>query len=285
MIKNIAYFPSQCALNSRPVMSAVLDCLQASGIETQENSMTSDAAVIWSVLWNGRMGLNKPVYEHYRSLNKPVIVLDVGALIRGRTWKLAVNHISAAGFYGHTDNLDRARPFKLGISLGTLLSDNGKILIAAQHNRSLQLATLPSMESWITEKVNEIRNYSDREIVIRPHPRCTLNQRALPSNVTVETPKKITDTYDNFDINYCYHTVVNYNSGPGIQAALAGARVIVDRSSLAYPVSITAADIEKPNDIDRCDWLVEITHTEYTVDELRRGQWLTRIEPALTVHA
>ncbi len=265
-------------------MSAVLDCLQARGIQTQENSMTSDAAVIWSVLWNGRMKPNKSVYEHYRRQGKPVIILDVGSLIRGRTWKLAVNHISSEGYYGHTDNLDRSRPFKLGISLGTLLSDNGRILIAAQHNRSLQLANIPSMESWIVEKIKEIRDHTDREIIIRPHPRCTLNQRALPGNVIYDTPKKLTDTYDNFDINYCYHTVVNYNSGPGIQAALAGARVIVDKSSLAHPVSIAVADIEKPYDVDRDDWLVEIAHTEYTVDELRRGQWLTRIEPALTVH-
>ena len=53
-------------MNSKPVMGAVLDCLQASGIQTQENSMTSDAAVIWSVLWHGRMMANKQVYDHYR---------------------------------------------------------------------------------------------------------------------------------------------------------------------------------------------------------------------------
>lgn len=266
-------------------MSAVLDCLQASGIETQEDSMISDAAVIWSVLWNGRMSANKAVYEHYRSQGKPVIIVDVGSLIRDRTWKLAVNHISAAGYYGNHDNLDASRPFKLGISLGTLLSDNGKILIAAQHNRSLQLANLPSMESWITEKIKEIRNHTDREIIVRPHPRCALNQRALPQGVVYESPKKIDNTYDSFDISYCYHAVVNYNSGPGIQAALAGSRVIVDQSSLARPVSIDLADIEKTYDTDRCDWLVKITHTEYTVDELRKGIWLTRIEPALTVLA
>lgn len=266
-------------------MSAVLDCLQASGIETQENSMTSEAAVIWSVLWNGRMAANRAVYEHYRAQHKPVIILDVGSLIRGRTWKLAVNHISSSGYYGNDVNLDPSRPFKLGISLGTLLSDNGKILIAAQHRRSLQLAGISSMEAWLVEQIKRLRNYTDRNIVIRPHPRCTLNQRALPHNVIFETPKKISNTYDNFDINYNYHAVVNYNSGPGIQAALTGTRVIVDQSSLAYPVSIPAANIELPNDIDRTDWLIKICHTEYTVDELRRGQWLSRIEPALTVPA
>ena len=40
--------------------------------------------------------------------------------------------------------------------------------------------------------------------------------------------------------------MVNHNSGPGIQAALAGTRPIVDASSLAHPVSIKLQDIEQP---------------------------------------
>ena len=117
MIKSIAYFPAQCALNSRPVMSAFLDACQAAGIQTQENAQYADAAVIWSVLWHGRMRANQQVYEHYRKQNKPVIVIDIGALYRGQTWKLAVNHITAQGYYGHHDNLDFDRPRRLQISL------------------------------------------------------------------------------------------------------------------------------------------------------------------------
>ena len=33
-----------------------------------------DVAVIWSVLWDGRMSKNKDVWEQNRVLNKPVIV-------------------------------------------------------------------------------------------------------------------------------------------------------------------------------------------------------------------
>jgi hypothetical protein len=98
-------------------MSAFLDCCQAAGIQTQENSMTADAAVIWSVLWHGRMRPNQGVYEHYRSQNRPVIVIDIGALYRGQTWKLAVNHVTRDGYYGHEHNLDMTRPRKLQISL------------------------------------------------------------------------------------------------------------------------------------------------------------------------
>ena len=77
------------------------------------------------------------------------------------------------------------------------------------------------------------------------------------------------------------HAVVNYNSGPGIQAAIAGVRPVVDMTSLAYPVGVGFADIEQPYETDRDLWLRQICHTEYTVEELQRGTWLTRIAPAL----
>ena len=110
MIKNIAYFPSQCALNSGPVLNAVLDQFHVAGIRTQENSWTADAAVIWSVLWNGRMQSNQEVYQYYRAQHKPVVIIETGALYRGRTWKISVNHVNAQGYYGHQENLDPDRP-------------------------------------------------------------------------------------------------------------------------------------------------------------------------------
>jgi hypothetical protein len=79
------------------------------------------------------------------------------------------------------------------------------------------------------------------------------------------------------------HAVVNYNSGIGIQAAIAGCRPVVDSTSLATPVSVSLADIEQPYNIDRQQWLVEICHTEYTLTEIKQGLWLRRIEPALTL--
>ena len=90
-------------------MGAVLDSLQARGIQTQENSMNSDAVVIWSVLWHGRMAANQQVYQHYRAQGKPVIIIEIGALYRGNTWKIAVNNITSQGYYGHLTDLDWGR--------------------------------------------------------------------------------------------------------------------------------------------------------------------------------
>jgi len=282
VIKNIAYFPAQCAKNSVPVMDAVLDSLQACGIQTQENSLNSDAVVIWSVLWHGRMAQNQQVYQHYRAQNKPVIVIEVGALYRGRTWKLAVNNVTSQGYYGHLDNLDWDRPGKLKISLATQAITKPEIIIALQHIRSLQVSHIPDMGEWLKQTISILRNNTDRPITVRPHPRCRMPMPVLPPDIKIAQPRQLVNTYDSFDMHFDCHAVVNYNSGPGIQAAIAGVRPMVDYTSLAYPVNVGYPDIEQPYERDRQLWLTQICHTEYTIEELRTGVWLKRIEPALT---
>jgi hypothetical protein len=279
----IAYFPAQVALNGAPVMEALLDCLQAAGHETQENSWESDAAVIWSVLWHGRMAANQAVYEHYRARNKPVIVVEVGSLYRGNTWKIAVNHVNGTGYYGHLDNLDWDRPRKLKISLATQSVTRPEIVIAAQHQHSLLAQPIVPVDQWVHTQIQLIRNNSDRPIVVRSHPRSQLNLVNLPPGVTLQQPNRVTGTYDSYDMHYDCHAVINYNSGPGIQAAIAGVRPVVDASSLAYPVAVGYADLEQPYVVDRDLWLTQICHTEYTVEEIKAGLWLNRLAPALNL--
>lgn len=260
MTKTVAYFPLQCALNSGPIMSAVMSSLQAQGFELKPNSYDADIAVIWSVLWNGRMAANQNVYDYYRSLGRPVVCIEVGALHRGITWKIALNNVNARGYYGHQQHLDPDRPRKLGIALQTSSCNHGRVLVAGQHNRSLQLEGV-DQEAWYLKQIENI----DKQIVIRPHPRCLLDRHRFPKHVIWEQPKKLSNTYDSFDMHWDFDAVINYNSGPGIQAVIAGVPVIVDQSSLAFGV------------VDRDRWLVEICHTEYTVEEIEQGTWVKRI--------
>ena len=56
----------------------------------------------------------------------------------------------------------------------------------------------------------------------------------------------------------------------------------VDSKSLAYPMSIKYKQLENPpRKRNRDRWLVEICHTEYTVDEIAEGLWLTRLKNGL----
>jgi hypothetical protein len=266
-------------------MTAVINSLRNAGHVCMENSMDADAAVIWSVLWSGRMAANQAVWNHYRQAGRPVIVIDIGALYRGETWKIALNTVTADGYYGHVEQLDLDRPRRLGISLAINLSRNPRIVIAAQHARSLQVANLPSVASWIVQQVQQLRQVTDRPITIRPHPRSRLKSELLtnlPPGIVIEQPQRIVNTYDSYNLAFDCHAMVNYNSGPGIQAALAGTRPVVDSSSLAYPVSIAHKDIELPYTVDRDQWLIEICHTEYQLDEITKGLWINRIQSQLT---
>jgi len=274
----IAYFPAQTALNSKPVMAALLNSLRSAGHELQENSMSADAVIIWSVLWSGRMAPNQAVYRHYRSQGRPVIVVDIGTLQRGTTWKVAVNNINAQGYYRHLDQLDWDRPSKLGLSLKQSANPKSHVVIAAQHSSSEQSAGV-DFNQWVREQIQILKHNTDRSIHVRPHPRCRLDVTGL--NVTIEQPVKIPGTYDSFDLGLNCHAIVNYNSGPGIQAAIAGVRPVVHSTSLAYPVSVGHADLEQPYVTDRDLWLTQISHTEYTINELEQGLWLKRLHPAL----
>ena len=279
MIKNIAYYPLQRALNGGPPMNAMLSALRKAGIETQERSQDSDAVLLWSALWSGRMSANEAVYRHYRAQGKPVIIIDIGALNRGTTWKVAVNNINAQGYYGHLENLDWDRPKKMHLKLAVPVNPKSHVVIAAQHTRSEQLAGV-DLDQWIRTQIQLLRNNTDRPIHVRPHPRCSINTAGLVG-VKIESPSRVSNTYDSFDLGLDCHAIVNYNSGPGIQAAIAGVRPIVEMSSLAYPVGVGLADIEQPYTINRDLWLTQISHTEYTVPELEQGLWLKRIESAL----
>ena len=242
-------------------MSAVTGSLQRAGFNIESDNYDADIAVIWSVLWDGRMTRNRDVYYHYRNTGRPVICVEVGALYRGITWKIALNNVNAQGYYGHKENLDYDRPHKLGIELQTKSLNYERILVAGQHRRSLQLEGV-DQELWYVQRIQEFAN--GRQVVVRPHPRCRLDQTKF-SNVIWEEPKRLEYTYDSFDINWNFDAVINYNSGPGIQAVIAGVPAIVDESSLAYNV------------VDREQWLVEICHTEYTVEEIEQGLWINRL--------
>ena len=239
-----------------------------------------DIDVIWSVLWHGRMQKNQQIYNQCRKQNKPIMIVEVGNLLRGNTWRISIDHVHGHGIFGNTENLDKNRPNTIGVNLQSFQQNrNDKILIACQHDRSLQWEGQLPMAEWVRQKIAEIRKFTDKSIVVRPHPRSpfVLN---VPG-VVLESPKKIIGSYDSFDIDYRYHCVVNHNSGPAVQAAINGIPVVCDRSSLAFPVSNSIENINNATLPDRQDWFLKLCHTEWTVDEIAKGIPITRLVPEL----
>lgn len=267
------------ALNSTPVF----DAFEASIKKTGNSVVTDneDVAVIWSALWHGRMQPNNIVYHTMRAKNKPVIIIEVGNLKRNITWRIGINHVNRLGMFGNNTNLDVDRPAKLGISLTETTSSRPEILIAGQHEKSLQWQGQPSTQHWVNSVVTQIRNVSDLPITFRPHPRASYVVTSNLNNVKIELPKKIQNTYDNFNFDYKYHCIINYNSGPSVQSVLHGTPTICDISSLAFPVSNNLSDINNLVIPDRSNWLIELCHTEWTIPEIISGIPLLRLIPIL----
>ena len=256
------------ALNSKPVFDAFEQGIRSLGHEIVQKD--ENVAVIWSVLWSGRMSGNQRVYRECQAAGIPVIVIEVGNLFRGRTWRICLENINGDGIFANETDIDQERPQKLGIDLEPIKEHRkSEILIATQHKASLQWQGQPSMQDWVEQTILKIKKYTDRKIVVRPHPR-SLISLSLP-NIEVQVPKQIPGSYDDFDIDYNYHCVINHNSGPAVQAAIKGIPIICDPSSLAAPLSNSIENIENLVIPDRSEWFLKLCHTEWTVDEIAKG--------------
>jgi hypothetical protein len=263
------------ALNSSPVLDAFAAGLISQGHPIVDNN--EDIGVIWSVLWQGRMRPNKAIYESFRKLNKPIIIIEVGNLKRGITWRICLNHINRLGKFGNEIDLDPQRPQLLNVSLQPVKGHRkGEILIACQHSASLQWQAQPSIEEWVRQTISQIKKYSTRKIVVRPHPRSPIREKFV--DAVIELPRKIENSYDDFNIDYNYHCVINHNSGPAVQSAINGTPTICNSSSLAFPVSEKWENLENPQLPDRKEWFLKLCHTEWTVEEIAQGIPISRLE-------
>jgi hypothetical protein len=272
----VSIFDQYGALNSVPVFAAIRAGLDCIGIEHVSMDSSADVAVIWSLLWAGRMKPNQQIWELYRSTGRPVVVVEVGMLRRGFTWKLGINGTGLNADYGQ--ELIPNRASALGLSTKPWSNAGYNIVIACQRSDSEQWVGQPPTVAWLTETAREIRKYSDKPMVIRPHPRQRIAN--IPGCV-IESPQPVPGTYDSFNYDQCLKTtwaVINHNSGPGSQAIINGVPAFVGTTSLAAPVgNLDIANIENPSRPDREGWLETIAHTEWTMPEIESGVPLLRL--------
>jgi hypothetical protein len=91
----------------------------------------------------------------------------------------------------------------------------------------------------------------------------------------IDKPRIAFGTYDDFYFDRVLggaHCVLNWNSGPGPQAVIAGVPAFVGPDSLASTIANwDLAQIENPPRPDRTAWLEQLAHTEWTVEEIRSG--------------
>ena len=263
------------AQNSKPVFAAFAKGAESLGHSVCYDDASGDIDVIWSVLWHGQMARNKSIWDNNRKNSKPTIVLEVGGIKRGRTWKVAIDGINRDAQFGNKgNNSDRAN--LLGLSLKPWRVTGEHIIIAGQHDKSLQWENMPRMSTWVMQTIENLKQYTDRPIYFRPHPRCRLMSiESQYKNVYRQDPQLISGTYDDYNINFNNAwATISHSSNPGIQSVINGVPAFVSTSSLAYDAANNIdflQDIENPSMPDRTQWLNDYAYTEYTTEEISQG--------------
>lgn len=284
---NIEIWPEHGPLNSKEVFNKFIESLRASGEQVWVNKQApnGDVAVIWSVLWQGRMRRYKDIWERYKKNNKPVIVIEVGGIKRNETWKIGINGVNReADFANEVVDGERWKKFKVALKPWHQTGEN--IIVCGQHTNSHQWRHNPPMSKWFDQQITEIRKYTDRPITIRPHPRNhVIIDTGKYKDVKIVGPKRDNTTYDDTDLTERLKSawaLVSYSSNPAITAAIHGIPVYVSEASLSYDIGNTSFDnIDNPQMPDRQKWLNKLAYTEWWTEEIHQGRPWKRIKERL----
>ncbi|OUU40428.1 MAG: hypothetical protein CBC16_06185 [Verrucomicrobia bacterium TMED56] len=283
----IEIWPEHGPLNSKDIFDKFIKSLRASGEQIWENKQAPDAdvAVIWSVLWQGRMRKYKDIWDRYRKANKPVIVIEVGGIKRNETWKIGINGVNREADFAN-QNVGGERWKKFNTALQPWKQSGNDIIICGQHTNSHQWRNNPPMSKWFVDKITEIRKYTDRPIVIRPHPRNHVEiDTTKYKDVKIIGPKRDRNTYDDTDLADRLKSawaLVSYSSNPAITAAMHGIPVYVSEASLSYDIGNTSFEnINNPNMPDREKWANQLAYTEWWTEEIEQGLPWKRIKKRL----
>lgn len=262
------------SLNSRPIFDAFENGVITAGDKLVDSYEEADVVVIWSVLFAGRMAGNKNVWDQAWHDRKPIIVLEVGSINRDTTWKMGIGGINNDALWCKPYEQNRAE--KLGIQIQEFSSTGEFITICTQRPDSQQWQDMPSIEDWVLDQIHYVQKLEmNLPIVVRPHPRdkitnwSFLNNIKDTTNVYFDTPRLVDGTYDSFNHGEIFNRsriVINHSSGPAVQAAIKGLEVITGDASLAWPIALN-----NDNQISKDEWIEQLAHTEFTVEELSSG--------------
>ena len=285
----IEAWPMHGPLNSKNIFAKLIQSMQKTGDNVSVNKeIDGDVAVIWSVLWQGRMRNYKQIWQRYRQANKPVIVLEVGGMRRNKSFKIAINGVNRKADFANQD-VDNTRWPLFNHTLKPWKQTGNKILILGQHHASEQWNGMPSMNIWFEQQINEIRKYTDRPIQVRPHPRNPIGfDYKKYKDVSLVRPVMDRNTVDDTNFKDTLKdawAVVNHSSNPAMEAVINGIPVFVSADSLCYDVgNHSLSDINNPKMPDRREWTEKLSYTEWFEDEIENGSPWQRIRNRISKH-
>jgi hypothetical protein len=175
---------------------------------------------------------------------------------------------------------------RLGISMKPTRTSNGYILLGMQRDGGFAMKSLDPID-WAHQKIAEIRKFTPREIVIRPHPgKFDMKNFAQfqtktysRTNVRVIHPEqsRLLDDLQGAQ------SAVFFNSSASVAAVLEGVPVFVDDSSaVTWDVANhRISKIKTPEDFDRSQWINDLAAAHWSDADGASGKIYQHFMPYL----
>lgn len=252
----------------------------------------TDVAVIQGWITEGRklrshLQLRETVIRNQLKRGQWVITADSNLFLYANT---ANPHhylrYSANGIFANTGNYfdSQVDPDRwdrisqdLGIGLRPYRHSGDHILVCLQRNGGWSMGR-QSVLDWAASVILDLRNWTRRPIVLRPHPGDkaasayigNFNASGDLQGVRVSSPgSSLRD-----DLVNCW-AVVNHNSSPAVAAAIEGYPVFVtdpERSQCGEIANRDLARIENPDLPDREAWIQRLAMSHWKFSELESGE-------------
>ena len=150
------------------------------------------------------------------------------------------------------------------------------ILICLQRDSGWSMKGL-DMHTWVRQTVHDIRQHSNRPIMIRCHPKAPVNLDdvlAMPG-IAVSAPASTLRQ----NLQGAWATVF-FNSSSCVASVLDGVPIFAqDADCVGWSVAnADLADIEKPVTPDRSQWLWDLSAAHWTDEQSRQGDIIKKFQ-------
>ena len=243
-------------------------------------------------------------YQFILDSNKPFLVSESPVFRKHPEWTRLgwYSYKWTEGVFGNENSSsDRWDKFEKqsGITFKDWNSPGDHILIMGQKEGDSSLSEMykdyESFYEWVEKIVHDIRKYSDRKIIVRPHPRnlghgvgmCEkLNKRGklnieISSNLTEGGTQGGEGLDRDLQSAYC---VITYNSLSAVEAICEGIPTFAfDNGSMIWPVAHKdISQIENLNyDVDLTQWKYDVAYTQWNRKENKTGESWAHLKPLM----
>lgn len=298
-MKVVSYLASVPSKNNNPQKTQLLEkfiqgvnrCGDLGVLHSGNNLIESDVGMIQGWVHQdfktSHLMLRKQIIDYQKSNNKYTATADANLfLYQNKNNPHGYLRYSFNGIFPNTgiycdDYINPQRWIQIQKDTGIQLEENKKkgawIVLMLQRNGGWSMEG-HDVQQWALDTIKKIRRYSDRTIIVRPHP------GDKHANVYLNPNKTILKNIPNVKISpqgksleedlQKAWAVVNYNSSAIVGPIIQGYHAFVTDPSTSQCAEVSHNNfehIETPKEFDRQRWLERISMFHWNFDELENG--------------